>query len=94
MKPGVSKVRFTPASQHQVRSGLVGFVSFLLEGCMRIDGVVLRATAEGRPALTFPARRDGRGRDHPYLRPVDDRTRRAIEAQVFTSLGLGEVEGG
>ena len=94
MKPEVSNVRFTPAAQHQVRSGLAGFVSFLLGDCMRIDGVVLRTTADGRTVLSFPARRDGRGRDHPYLRPVDDGTRHAIETQVFASLILGEVEGG
>lgn len=93
MNPAVSRVRFTPAPRHQLPSGLLGFVSFLLEDCVRIDGVVLRTTSDGRLSLSFPARRDGRGRDHPYLRPVNDDTRRAIETQVFASLGLGEVEG-
>ena len=94
MKPLVSDVRLARPSARDRDAGLLGFVSFLLDGMIRIDGVTVRRTADGRQALSFPARRDRDGRDHPYLRPVDDRTRRAIEAQVFASLGLGVVGAG
>lgn len=92
MTSRVTNVRFTPATCRDVRSGLLGFVSFLLGGCMHVDGVSVRKTAAGRTTLTFPARRDSRGQDHPYLRPVDQQTRISIESQIFASLGLSGVD--
>lgn len=94
MKLLVSDVRLARPSARNVDAGLLGFVSFLLDGMIRIDGVTVRRTADGRQVLSFPARRDRHGRDHPYFRPIDERARCAIEAQVFASLGLGEVEPG
>jgi DNA-binding cell septation regulator SpoVG len=64
------------------RSGLLGYLS-IFYGAMVIDGVTVRRTAEGRLALSFPERRDGRGRRHSIVRPVDDAARKAIEAAVF-----------
>ena len=50
----------------------------------------LRRTQAGRLALSFPARRDGSGREHFYIRPIDDDARREIENAVFTALRLEE----
>ena len=61
-----------------------------LDATLRLDGLALRRTADGRLSLSFPARRDTAGKQHPYLRPVDDAARRDIEHQIFTALGLGE----
>jgi DNA-binding cell septation regulator SpoVG len=91
----VSDVRFCPAGKGRSRAGLIGFASFLLDGCVRVDGVAVRRTAGGVPALSFPARRDRQGRDHPYIRPIDDETRLAIELQVLEQLGQrAQPEGG
>jgi hypothetical protein len=69
-------------TDEDARTGLLGFLS-LHYGVLIVDGVTVRRTAEGRLALSFPERRDGKGRRHPVVRPVDDAARRAIEAAVF-----------
>ncbi len=85
-----SRVRLTLASKADAERGLFGFVAFRL-GEFEIDGVTLRRTRAGELTLSYPARRDRSGRDHPYFRPIGDRARRRIESQVFEALGLGEV---
>ena len=47
-----------------------------------------RTVLRGELRLSFPARRDRRGDEHPYLRPVDDSARETIEAHVFDAIGL------
>lgn len=83
----LTDVQLTAASFAQTRTGLLGFIS-LRYGDLRLDGVALRLTADGRHALSFPVRRDGRGREHPLVRPVDQDARDAIETAVFAALGL------
>ena len=74
------------------REGLLGFLS-ILYGDLVIDGVTVRRTATGRLALSFPERRDRKGRAHSVVRPIDDAARREIEAAVFGEATLAsEVE--
>ena len=56
--------------------GLLGYVSCTY-GRVRLDGISLRRTRAGRLALSFPARRDADGHNHPIIRPLDDSERRA-----------------
>ncbi len=84
----VSSVQFTPASTRDVQKGLLGFVSLVIDGCLRLDGIALRSTLDGKRALSFPARRDRQGRDHPIMRPIDSPSRLAIEKQIFQQLDL------
>lgn len=67
---------------------MIGWVACTLNGSIRLDGLALRKTASGRLALSFPARRDATGKQHFYSRPLDDRSRREIEYEVFKALGL------
>ena len=73
------------ASDDEIRSGLLGYVSVFL-GDLVVDGITLRRTAQGRLALSFPARTDRAGRRHPYVRPVDDEARHRIEATLLGEL--------
>jgi DNA-binding cell septation regulator SpoVG len=85
----ITDVRFTPSTAEDVAQGLLGWVSATLNGALRLDGISLRRiSSDGRIALSFPARRDQVGRDHPYIRPLGDAARREIERQVFAALGL------
>ena len=84
----VTNVEFTPAPRANVRRGMLGWLSFDLDGTLHVDGVALRRTSRGRMALSFPTRFDRRGREHPFLRPTCDRARRAIERVVLAELGL------
>ena len=85
----VTDVRMVLAPKADAERGLFAYVSFRLDR-VQVDGVTLRRTRGGELRLVFPARRDRRGRSHPFLWPIDAATRRAIEAQVFAALGLAE----
>ena len=70
----------------------MGYLS-LRYGRLVLGGIVLRRTADGRYALSFPTRTDRVGRRHSYVCPVDDDTRRAIEREVFGQLRQREQVG-
>jgi len=84
----VSELRFTEASEADARTGVIGWVRFILNDSLALDGVVLRRTANGRTTLSFPARRDGRGIQRFFVRPITDEARRDLERQVFERLQL------
>jgi len=87
----ISDVKFSAASPAEIETGHLGYVSVVLNGALRLDGLAVRRTADGRFTLSFPARRDASGQQHYYLRPLDDAARRDIEFQVFRALGLKEA---
>jgi len=83
----VSAVRLTDASPRDVRRGLVGYVTCVLNGSVHLE-VTLRRTRKGRPAISFPTRRDAHGREHAIVRLLRLDDRRSIEWQVFLALGI------
>ena len=82
----VSSVRFTPAKPPHRATGLLGWVSCSL-GAVRLDGIAVRRTRDGRLVLSFPR---GRGQ-RPPVRPLDDEARRTLEREILGAIGL---EGG
>jgi len=88
----VADVRFQAASAADVRFGLLGYVSFDIGGGLRVSGVTVRRTADGRLCLSFPGRLDRRGNRRPFMRPVSRDSRAAIEAQVFAAIELPEAD--
>ncbi|MFO1053932.1 MAG: hypothetical protein U1F36_17075 [Planctomycetota bacterium] len=91
--PSVTDVVFTSADPAAQRTGLLGYIRCSFGNALILDGIALRRTAAGKRVLSFPSRTDGQGRKHPLYRPVDDATRRQLEAAVFAALGL-DPEGG
>ena len=85
-RPEVSNLRFAASQKGEVVTGLLGWVRFRLDGRLQLDGVAVRRTRGGELALSFPARVDRHGRRHPYIRPLNDVTRKEIERQVFRQL--------
>ena len=83
----ITDVCFTPTTPETRESGLMGFLAFRYHA-LRLDGIALRRTADGRPALSFPERTDRTGRRHAIVRPVDDEARQRFEHEVFVALGL------
>jgi len=77
------------ASNHDIRRGLLGFIS-VEYGSLVLDGICLRRSAAGKFILSFPARSDGTGKKHSYIRPADDDARRAIEQEILAQLGQRE----
>ncbi|MCP4039712.1 MAG: hypothetical protein GY733_22400 [bacterium] len=86
----ISDVAFARAQSSDRGSGLLGWVACTVAGLLRVDGIAVRRTLDGRVALAFPCRKDGRGRKHYVVRPVDDEGRVTIERQVLAQLGLVE----
>ena len=76
-------------SDRDIRSGLLGYLS-IFYGDLALDGLTVRRTANGRLTLSFPERRDARGRRHPYIRPNDDDARQQIERAVFGEAAVAE----
>jgi len=83
--PPIRDLRFVPASAPLRCRGLLGWTS-LTRGDLQLDCLAVRRTADGRHALSFPARTDQAGEQHPYYRPVDRQTQEAIEAEVLGEL--------
>jgi len=87
----IASLRFVAAEPDQMVDGLLGWVALTLGNQIRLDGIAVRRTLAGRLALSYPARRDRSGRQHFYVRPLDDAARREIEREVFRRLGLREA---
>ena len=86
----ITAVRLFHSSSEEARTGLLGYVTFTVNGRLRLDGVAVCRTVEGDIALSFPARRDQAGQERFYIQPVDDATRRELEQAVFDALGIEE----
>ena len=84
----ISDLSYIAASRDHRRRGLLGWVAVTIDDALRLDGIALRRTVTGQLRLSFPQRRDQAGGSHPYIRPLSDAARRALEAQVFAALGL------
>ena len=83
----VSRVRLRPGSWRDLSAGLLGYLAFVLDEAVEVDGITLRRTCDGSLVLSYPVRRDGRGDRHAILRPLNDEVRRTIEAEVLAQLG-------
>jgi len=86
----LESIRFTAAGLHESKSGLLGWVSCLLNGSIILDGLCIRRAINGHLYLNFPARIDAKGSRHFYVKPIDQAARNAIERQVFDALGFRE----
>ena len=84
----LTSIAFTAAPPAEVRTGLLGWVTCVVNDGLLLDGVTLRRTRDDRLTLSYPARRDSTGQQHHVVRPINDEARRAVEAQVFRALGI------
>ncbi len=84
----VTEVRYSPATRDDSTLGLLGFVSFLINNSIRIDGVTVRRSLAGRLILSWPARTDSAGTRHPLVRPISTEARLVLEEQVLSAIGL------
>ena len=84
----ITDVRLYPGSWRDVRAGLIGWVTFVVGGALRVDGVALRRTRDGRFSLSFPVAKYTPESEYHVIRPVDDEARREIERQILAALDL------
>lgn len=81
----IGDVRFTPAHEIDRQAGLLGWISCAIDD-LQLDGITLRTTANGRLTLAYPARRDQRGIQHPFMLPITERARASVEEQILAAL--------
>jgi hypothetical protein len=82
----ISGVRFCRGSPAEIEHGLKGYISCVLNGAIGIDGLTLRRTQAGSLSISFPSRRDSRGRRHHSVWPKDRRAHYEIEQQILADL--------
>jgi hypothetical protein len=87
----VTRVTFAPASAKEAETGLLGWISFVLNDSLRVDGLTVRRTRRRRLALSFPAKPGISGKQFFFVQPLNDEARREIECQIFEALGLKET---
>lgn len=87
----ISNIRYTQTSPEEQRTGLLGWIACTLNGNLHLDGIALRRTMDGELRLSFPARKDSMGTKHFYYHPLHEDARRAIECQIFQTLGIQET---
>lgn len=85
----VSEVAFSPAPEADQDRGLLGWVSFVINDALSVNGVAVRRTRDGRFVLSYPARPDAVGNKCFLVRPRNDRARRHLERAVLGALGQG-----
>lgn len=83
----ITDVRFSPAGSALQRDGLLGWATFLVDGRLIVDGVMVRRRQDGGLTLAWPTRRDRHGVLHNHVRPLDDTTRRELEREILAQLG-------
>ena len=81
----VSHIQFRPASDVDLSSGLLGWVTFTFRG-LQIDGSYVRRTRAGRVVLFWANHESGSGRRHVIVQPVDQELRVALEQYVLGEL--------
>ena len=87
----VTSVGLVKASDDLERTGLVGWVTIAVNDGLMVDGIALRRLRSGGLALSYPVRKDGSGKSHPIVRPLNEEVRRAVEGQIFKQLGLTQT---
>ncbi len=90
----LTEIRFTAASEDQVLTGLLGFVSATVNDTLRLEGLTLRRTAMGKLTISYPARADRHGVEHRFFAPVNEEAKRHVEGQILAALGHGEEGAG
>ena len=61
-RPRVSSVGFTRSTEAEFKSGLIAWLTCVIDDAVMLDGLTLRRTLDGRLTISYPARRDRSGR--------------------------------
>jgi DNA-binding cell septation regulator SpoVG len=69
--------------------GIRCFARVVIEDTISVDGLAVRRTQRGDYIVTWPERRDGRGRSHAVVRLLDPDSRAAVESAVLAEAANG-----
>ncbi|MBK9386494.1 MAG: septation protein SpoVG family protein [Planctomycetes bacterium] len=83
----ITTTSFTPGTDQDRLSGLLGFVAVIIDALLVIDGIAVRRTRSGSLTLSFPAPTSTSGRRRELVRPVDAAAREQVERAVLEAIG-------
>jgi DNA-binding cell septation regulator SpoVG len=83
----VTEARFSAAPGRDRATGLMGWLSIVINNSIKIDGLTLRRNRDGRLYVGFPRRR---GSEHYLVHPISDHARREVQHQILEAIA-GEV---
>lgn len=86
MPPNITSVQLTRAPAELRATGLLYWAKCRVDDRWQLDGLGIRRTARGTTIVTFPSRKDGTGRERPYIAPLDAETRQAVEDALAAAL--------
>ena len=78
----IENVKLVPAPCYLARGGLIAWATVTV-GCIRLSGIAIRTTLDGRVVISYPTRYARSGRQHPIALPVDAEVRRELEARLI-----------
>ncbi len=90
----LTSIAFTLAPLLDVNRGLWGWVTCIVNNAFKLDGITLRQTSQSLLSLSWPARRDRTGQQHPYFRLLKNTDRQQLERAIFSALGLDPTKTG
>ena len=82
----ITSVHFRPAPAIDQQAGLLGWASVVINDSLRLNNLGVRRTRDERISLTFPTRRDRRGKEHGIVSPISGAAHQTIEAAVLAEL--------
>ena len=82
----ISSVRFRAAPAIDQQAGLLGWASVVINDSLRLNNLGVRRTRDGRCVVTFPTRRDRRGKEHGIVSPISGAAHQALETAVLAEL--------
>ncbi len=82
----VTAISFIRSPRDLWPHGILGWVNFDFDACLRFTDVPVRRVPNGLLTLQFAPSDELGGFDYATVEPLDDATRIAIETQVFDAL--------
>lgn len=85
----VDFIRCFPVPQYLRNQGMRCFANVVIDGRLRVDGLVVRRTLEGKNIVTWPERRDGQRRPHTIVTVIGTESRQVVEDAVLAGARKG-----
>jgi DNA-binding cell septation regulator SpoVG len=70
---------------------LIGWASCIVNGCLFLNGIQIRESAEGSTFLTFPCQISAQDKRHFFFNPINRNAHRAVEEAILDRMPGGNV---
>lgn len=81
----VTECNYVPAGFEGEQTGLYGFANVVFNDALKVEGIAVRRTLEGKPTLAWPTK-DKHGERFGVVFPIHDEARVALESAIFAAV--------